>query len=102
MQADADQEVDLDTAPPANKVLMMIAAVLLAVPIVAVLWVDSYARDEPRLGSFPFFFWYQIAWVFGCAALTFTAHKLVLRARPRRPIPAPRIELEGATNDDGK
>ncbi len=86
---EAAPEVDLDTAPPADKRRLALAAVLLAIPVVAMLWVGSYARDEPRLGAFPFFFWYQLAWVFLCAALTFTAHRLVLRARPRRPLPAP-------------
>ncbi|HET8637130.1 MAG TPA: DUF3311 domain-containing protein [Acidobacteriaceae bacterium] len=93
-------EADLDTAPPADKRLLFIAGTLLAIPIIAMLWVDSYARDEPRLGGFPFFFWYQLAWVFLCAGLTYTAHKLVLRARPRRPIPGPITEERDGKNDD--
>ena len=68
-------------APPTNKTLLVVAGVLLAIPIVALLWVDSYARETPRLGGFPFFFWYQFLWVFICAGLTYAAHRLVLAAR---------------------
>ncbi|TQF74345.1 DUF3311 domain-containing protein [Rhodococcus spelaei] len=65
------------------------AGVLLLIPLVAILWVPFYARDTPRLGGFPFFFWYQFAWVFLCAAATFAAYKLVLKARPHRPMSRP-------------
>jgi hypothetical protein len=68
-------------APPTNKTLIVIAGILLALPVVALLWVDSYNRETPRLGGFPFFFWYQFLWVFICAGLTFAAHLLVLAAR---------------------
>ncbi len=60
---------------------MAIAAVLLAIPIVALLWVPSYAKEDPKLFGFPFFFWYQFLWVFICSALTWTAYKLTLSAR---------------------
>jgi Protein of unknown function (DUF3311) len=39
------------------------ARVLLIIPFVAVLWVPFYDRIEPRLFSFPFFYWYQLLWV---------------------------------------
>jgi hypothetical protein len=70
-----------DGAPPTNKTLIAVAAVLLAIPVVALLWVDSYARETPRLGGVPFFFWYQFLWVFICAGMTYAAHRLVLAAR---------------------
>lgn len=73
-------------APPANKPLLALAVVLLAIPIIALMLVGTYAKDGPRLGPFPFFIWYQLAWVFLCSALTFTAHRLVLKARPHRPM----------------
>ena len=70
-----------DGAPPTNRTLIAVAAVLLAIPIVALLWVSSYARETPKLGGFPFFFWYQFLWVFLCAGCTYAAHRLVLAAR---------------------
>jgi hypothetical protein len=82
-----DDAVDHDTVPPANKGLLAIAGVLLALPLIALLWVSSYAKVEPKLGGFPFFIWYQFLWVFLCSAMTFGAYKLVLKARPHRPMP---------------
>jgi hypothetical protein len=81
-----ERQVDAGTAPPANKVLLTLAAVLLAAPVVALLWVDSYAKVEPTLAGFPFFIWYQFVWVFLCAACTGGAYRLVLIARPHRPL----------------
>lgn len=69
--------------PPTDRRLIALAGVCLAIPIVALMWVDSYARETPRLGGIPFFFWYQFVWVFVCSVLTYTAHLLVLRARRR-------------------
>ena len=63
---------------------MIAAGVLLMIPIVALMWVPSYARIEPELLGFPFFFWYQFLWVFLCSGLTYTAYRLTLSARPRR------------------
>ena len=40
-----------------------------------------YAKIEPKLFGFPFFFWYQFLWVFLCSALTWTAYRLTLSAR---------------------
>jgi len=36
---------------------------LLAVPVIAVLWVPWYARATPTLLGVPFFYWYLMAWV---------------------------------------
>ena len=80
------QDIDHDTVPPARTGLLVIAGVLLAIPVVALMWVSSYSRDEPRLAGFPFFIWYQFLWVFLCSALTYTAYRLVLVARPHRPM----------------
>ena len=64
--------------------LMVLAGVLLVIPIVALLWVGSYDRVEPRLAGFPFFFWYQFLWVFLCSAMVYIAHRLILAARGQR------------------
>ncbi len=70
-----------DGVPPTNKPMLVAAGILLALPLVALLWVSSYARETPRLGGVPFFFWYQFLWVFLCAGMTYAAHRLVLAAR---------------------
>ena len=70
--------------PPTDKRKMALAAVLLVIPIIALMWVPSYTRTEPELAGFPFFFWYQFLWVFICSALTYVAYKLTLSARPTR------------------
>lgn len=82
----AVQDVDPDTEPPANYGLLAFAAVLLVIPIVALVWVSSYAREEPALGGFPFFIWYQFAWIFVTSAVTWVAHQIVRVARPHRPL----------------
>jgi Protein of unknown function (DUF3311) len=43
---------------------------LLLVQFVLLLWVPSYNRLEPNWGGMPFFYWYQLAWVFISAILT--------------------------------
>ncbi len=83
--ADFDRSGGPDSAPPTNKTLIAIASVLLLIPIVALLWVGSYSRETPKLGGFPFFFWYQFLWVFICAGCTYAAHRLVLAARKPGP-----------------
>jgi hypothetical protein len=37
--------------------------VLLLIPIVALLATPIYAKPNPELFGFPFFYWYQFAWV---------------------------------------
>jgi len=72
-------------ATATNKPLMAAAVVLLLIPVVALLWVGSYASVEPTVAGFPFFIWYQFVWVFICAACTATALRLIRLARaPRR------------------
>ncbi len=73
-----------DETPATNWTLIVLACICLAIPLVALLWVSSYARETPKLGGIPFFFWYQFLWVFITAGLTYTAHRLVLAARPPR------------------
>lgn len=70
--------------------LLVVAGILLAVPIVALLWVGIYDQVEPKLGGFPFFFWYQFVWVFLCSVFTWTAYKLIQAAR------RPRSQVGGA------
>ena len=43
---------------------------LLLPPYAGLLWVASFDRTEPALFGMPFFYWYQLAMVLLCAALT--------------------------------
>jgi hypothetical protein len=89
-----EHDLDAGAGPVANKALLTVAGVFLAIPIVGLLWVGSYAKVEPTVWGFPFFIWYQFLWVFLCAACTWAAHRIVLVARPRRPL-SPRAATRG-------
>lgn len=52
---------------------------LLLVPFIGLLWVPFYNFTEPSLFGFPFFYWYQLAWVPISSLLTW----LVYRRLPR-------------------
>jgi peptidoglycan/LPS O-acetylase OafA/YrhL len=69
---------------PRRRAVLSTVAVMLAVPFVALLWVSSYAKDDPRLFGFPFFYWYQFLWVVITAALTAIALAMV-RSVSRKP-----------------
>ena len=51
-------------------------AVMLTVAIVGALWVPIYAHSLPKLGDFPFFYWYQLMWVPIVAILAGVAYLL--------------------------
>ena len=91
-----ERDVDAGAGPPANKALLTVASVLLAIPIVALLSIGTYAKVEPTLAGFPFFIWYQFLWVFLCAACTWAAHRTILLARPRRRLSARSATGKGA------
>ncbi|MEU9483590.1 DUF3311 domain-containing protein [Streptomyces decoyicus] len=57
----------------------VVIGICLIVPFVAMLWVSSYARVEPKFIGIPFFYWYQMAWVPISTVLTMIAYKLVQR-----------------------
>lgn len=48
---------------------------LLAIPFLGLLYPPLYARHDPELFGFPFFYWYQLAWVPATALLTFLVYK---------------------------
>ena len=57
------------------------AAVLVLIPVVALMWVPSYTKATPRLWGFPFFYWYQLLWMFIEAAMVYSAYLLINHAR---------------------
>lgn len=67
-----------------NRPTWVVAAALLTVPFVALLWVSSYSRVEPSLFGFPFFYWYLLIWVPISSACTGTVYVLVTRGERAR------------------
>ncbi|MFL5821716.1 MAG: DUF3311 domain-containing protein [Solirubrobacteraceae bacterium] len=47
---------------------------LLVLPFLGLLWLPLYASEYPRLLGFPFFYWYQFAWVPVTALLTWIVY----------------------------
>ena len=58
-----------------HKRLTPLSVVLLLIPYVALLWVPFYNRHDPVLFGFPFFYWYQLAFVPITALLTWAAFR---------------------------
>jgi uncharacterized membrane protein len=76
----ANQPIDPATTRAARPVRRWLY-VLLLVPFVGTLWVSLYAHESPRLFGFPFFYWYQLAWVFAASGITVLVYLLTT---PRR------------------
>lgn len=64
--------------------VVVAAGILLAIPVLALLFVGLYADEDPQLWGFPFFYWYQFAWVFLASGFTYAAHRLIKNARGGR------------------
>jgi membrane protein implicated in regulation of membrane protease activity len=78
---DGDRDLISHRLPTAQLVLVI---VLLAAPVVALMWVSTYAKSGPKLWGFPFFFWYQFLWVFLAATCTSIAYRFVAAHTARR------------------
>lgn len=50
---------------------------LLLLPYAGLLWPAFYNMREPELLGFPFFYWYQLAWVPITALLTWLVYRSV-------------------------
>jgi hypothetical protein len=50
---------------------------LLLIPYVGLLWVPFYNFREPAFLGFPFFYWYQLAWVPLTSFLIWIAYRSV-------------------------
>ena len=61
----------------------MIAGILIAIAIIMPLIVPLYAFAEPSLWGMPFFYWYQLLWVFIASGLLGIAY-LIMRKEDRR------------------
>jgi hypothetical protein len=82
------------SAPPGKSpVTRVFATVLLIVAIGGTLWVPIYARSMPKLGDFPFFYWYQLIWL-PMVAILCSLCSVLLRTKPA-PDARPRNGREG-------
>ena len=59
----------------------MVVAAILMIGIIVPLLVSTYDRIDPKLFGFPFFYWYQLAWVFIAAGLCLLSFVLLQRER---------------------
>jgi hypothetical protein len=57
------------------------ATVLLLIAVIGAFWVPFYARSSPKLGDFPFFYWFQLIWMPVVMVLCYLAY-LLMRTRP--------------------
>ena len=86
-----------------NWIYWTLIAVLLAAVLIGTIWVPIYNRTTPALGSFPFFYWYQLLWVPVVALVSWCAYALSRRAQrgttpaPGGPPPAPGTPLSAPT-----
>jgi hypothetical protein len=68
----------------------VLAGILLLISVLGTLIVPIYTRSTPKLGAFPFFYWYQLIWVPLVAILSWIAYLLTrsrgpATARPDQP-----------------
>lgn len=76
--------VEVPTRGPARPGPYVVSGVLLLAGIVGPLLVPVYARMDPRLFDLPFFYWFQILWVFIDAGLLWIIYMIVIREDNRR------------------
>jgi uncharacterized protein DUF3311 len=60
------------------------AGILVLIPVVALMLVPTYTKATPRLWGFPFFYWYQLLWLFLSTACVAGAYVLLNRTTTRR------------------
>jgi Protein of unknown function (DUF3311) len=78
------------------------AAILLLAAVIASFWVPIYARSTPKLGSLPFFYWYQLILVPVIAIVSWIAYLLVKSPgrAPAADSSSPRPSRPSAPADD--
>jgi hypothetical protein len=66
----------------------VIAGVLLLIGVIGAFWVPIYARSAPKLGAFPFFYWFQLIWMPVVMVLCYVSYLLLRTPRGQRPAEA--------------
>ena len=72
------------TRGPAHVRPYLVSGILVAIGIILPLIVPIYARTSPTLAGIPFFYWYQMLWVFIDAILLWIVYAIVTREDARR------------------
>jgi hypothetical protein len=85
-------------APARRPVVRGVVTALLVIAVGGALVVPIYARSMPRLGAFPFFYWYQLVWVPVVATLCWLCY-ILLRTKPA---PAARAVQAGPLDNGGR
>jgi len=83
--ADHSAHHQADKPRPTHRPVRRWAYVLLLAPFIGTLWVSTYARSSPHLFGFPFFYWYQFAWVIAAAGITAFVYLVTTPRGRRRP-----------------
>ena len=73
----------------------VIAGVLLLVAVIGAFWVPIYARSAPKLGDFPFFYWFQLIWMPVVMVLCYLAYLLLRSPRTGRVPEGQRLDESG-------
>jgi Ca2+/H+ antiporter len=73
----------------------VIAGVLLLVAVIGAFWVPIYARNAPKLGDFPFFYWFQLIWMPVVMVLCYLAYLLLRTPRTGRVSESQRLDESG-------
>jgi hypothetical protein len=69
------------------------------IPFLAVLWVPSYNRIEPKLGGVPFFYWYQLAWILLGSAIVLLVYAIDRKIARTPKGPKGKMDTTGVPGD---
>src|ERR1700733_13731151 len=72
---DRDSISPMEPAPTHRKQKVWGTAILLALPYLGLCFPALYARATPALFGFPFFYWYQFAWVVLTSVLLYIVYR---------------------------
>ncbi len=61
-----------------SRLPLVIAGVILAIPVILPLLVSTYAKTDPKLGGFPFYFWWQFALIVVSGICTIIGYRIVV------------------------
>jgi hypothetical protein len=59
----------------------VLATLLMGIPVIALLAVPLYAREDPVIWSFPMFYWWTFIWIIAISAGTLLSHLIIERSK---------------------